>query len=176
MSDDGDDETTEHGVVFGDFIANGRDLEFDRQKTLEGRGGLIFRNDLAIVTAVVAIAAFAIGRFGPFRIETASFVVLGLSVCALVPSLIYSAVVQSGTSQYSLVSDETLNMMIGEKWGSSENHARFIVAARNVETLQTLRKANQSRAQNLKLALRLQIAFVFLLIAAVLTEVGLRIF
>lgn len=144
-------------------------------KTLEGRGELVFRTDLAIFAAVVAAAALVIGRSTPAQLHTATVWALLGSVLFLIPSLCYGALVQSGTSKYSLTKEQTLQTMVREKWDAPEREARFIIASRDVESIGTLRTANQRRAKRLQRAVFFQITFVLLVVVAVVVEAFARI-
>jgi hypothetical protein len=159
------------GQVFSEHIAGLRDLEFDRMKTLEGRGALILRTDLALLTAAAAIATFTIGRSMPLHVAPITAFVTLIAVGTFVLSVIFAARVQAGTSEYMLTSDSTLDLMVGEKWNVSDGEAGQIAAIRDVEFVKSVRPENQVRANQLKRALRSQIAFVLLLVLAGSVEV-----
>lgn len=161
--------------VFAHHISQLRDLQFDRMKTLQGRGALILKTDLAVLTAAGALAALTIGRSSSFRLapETATFVVLGL--LAFIFSLAYSALVQAGTSDYMLTDDKILDLMVGAKWQAAADEARFVVANRGVDTIKSLDRANALRAKRLQKALAFQLAYVLLLVLATVFEICARI-
>lgn len=152
---EGDDT---RGEVFADHVSQLRDLQFDRMKTLQGRGALVLQTDLALLTAIGALTALTIGRTSPFRLapETAAFLIL--SLLAFVGSVVYSAFVQAGTSDYMLTDSATLDLMVGEKWKASSEEARFVVTNRGIDTVKSLDLANSRRATRLQRALSFQLA------------------
>lgn len=162
--------------TFSDHILDLRGVEFDRMKTLEGRGALILRTNLAILGAAAAIATFTIGR-SPSGLHISAWTAAGafVALVAFVLSLVYAARVQGGTSDYKLTSDETLNLMVGDKWGVSANEAGNITSKRNVESIQSLRPANNDRAKRLQKALRYEIVFILLLVATGAAEIIARL-
>lgn len=162
------------GEVLGDHIALVRQLEFDRMKTLEGRGERVLRTDLAILAAVVAGLTLLLGRSVPQHLHTATFWTLVASAVLLTPSLCCAALVQGATSKYSLTDGPTLRRMVDEKWDVPEREARFVVANRDIESISTLRVANNRRARLLRFAVLFQVAFVVGLIAAVTVEIVSR--
>lgn len=169
-------DETRGSEVFSDHILDLRSVEFDRMKTLEGRGALILRTDLAIIGAAAALATFTIGRPPTsFHISVWTAIGASLALVAFVFSVVYAARVQGGTSDYKLTSDETLDKMVGEKWGVSANEAGKIISNRNVESIKSLRPENGERANRLKKALRFQIAFILLLVATATTEIVARL-
>jgi hypothetical protein len=169
-------DDSEGREVLADHILDLRGAEFERMKTLESRGALILRTDLAIIGAAAALATFTIGR-SPTGLHVALWTGIGagLALVAFVVSVVYAARVQGGTSDYKLTSDSTLDKMVGEKWGVSANEAAKITSKRNVESIQSLRPENDARANRLKWALRYQIAFILLLVAAATTEIAVRL-
>lgn len=169
-------DDTEGREVFADHILDLRGVEFERMKMLEGRGALILRTDLAIIGAAAALVTFTIGRSpAGLHISLWTGIGAGLAVITFVASVVYAACVQGGTSDYKLTSDGTLDKMVGEKWGVSANEAGKITSKRNVESIQSLRPENDDRAKRLKWALRYQIAFILLLVAAATAEIAVRL-
>jgi hypothetical protein len=168
-------DDTEGREVLADHILDLRGVEFERMKTLEGRGALILRTDLAIIGAAAALATFTIGR-SPTGLHMSLWTAIGagLALLAFVVSVVYAARVQGGTSDYKLTTDGTLNLMVGEKWGVSANEAANITSKRNVEVIQSLRPENDDRAKRLKWALRCQIAFILLLVVTSIAEIAVR--
>jgi hypothetical protein len=164
------------GEDFAEHILDLRGVEFDRMKTLEGRGALILRTDLAILGGAAALATFTLGRSAsPLHVSPATAVGAILSLIAFVVSILHAARVQGGTSDYMLTSDETLDKMVGEKWRAPAEEAGLITSKRNVESIQSLRPENEVRAKRLKKALRFQIAFILLLVVTGTIEIGARL-
>jgi hypothetical protein len=163
------------GEVFSEHISGLRDLEFDRMKTLEARGALILRTDLALLAAGAAIATFTIGRSSILHVSPFAAVVALAAVGSFVFSMTYASRVQAGTSEYMLTSDDTLDLMVGEKWRVPAAEAGQIAAIRDVEFIKSVRPENQARANRLKTALNFQIAFVLLLVLAGAVELADRL-
>ena len=169
------DEPRTTGEVFTKHITGLRDLEFERMKTLEGRGALILRTDLAFLTAVAAIATFTIGRASPFYVSPITAVLAVVGVAAFVVSIVFAARVQAGTGKYMLTDDKTLDLMVGEKWAVSASEAGKTAAKRDVEFIQSIRPQNEERAGRLKKALGFQIAFILFFVLAGGIEIGNRV-
>ncbi|WP_336671791.1 hypothetical protein [Tsukamurella sp. USMM236] len=157
------------GQVFADHIAELLTLELDRLQSLRQRGDSIVKTNLALTTALVAIATWAT-RGTPNNLWFGTWCVIAVAGIAMVASLRFSIVVQAQSSKYSLTGLATLDQMIGEKW-TTDHDPLLTVARRKKESIVALRAANEKRALQADRALRLEFAFVGLLLASVATEI-----
>lgn len=175
MTDDGSQQpssptTAPHrGQVFADHIAELLTLELDRLQSLRQRGDTIVKTDLALTTALVAIATWAT-RGTPNNLWIGTWCVIACAGITMVASLRFGIIVQAQSTKYSLTSLTTLDQMIGEKW-TTDHDPLLTVARRKKESIVALRAANETRARQADRALRLEFTFVGLLLAAVTIEV-----
>jgi len=137
-------------------------LEFDRKKALEARGGYIVSSSGALFTLIIGLAVVVAGS--GFTIHHPAAVGFAIaSTVTFVGAAIVGLAVQGMNSKYDLTSDETLTSMVTERWGESAEAALFVTARRNVETIGSLRKSNDSKAIIARWGLGLQIAAIALL-------------
>ncbi|MFL0179012.1 hypothetical protein [Mycobacterium sp. SMC-15] len=164
------------GQVFSDYISRLRELEFQRMQILETRGARISQTNLAILTAVLAIATLLAEKFKPSDATPGSLTLLAAGGFALIASLIYASLVHAGTSKVALTDNATLDRMAGEKFKCPTVEARFITANRDADTVKSLYAANEKRGAHLKAALTLQVLFVIFLVLAITLEAVARTF
>lgn len=174
MTDDGSQQpsssTAAHrGQVFADHIAELLTLELDRLQSLRQRGDTIVKTDLALTTALVAIATWAT-RGTPNSLWLGTWILIACAGITMVASLRFGIIVQAQSNKYSLTGLATLDQMTGEKW-TTDHDPLLTVARRKKESIVALRAANEQRALQADKALRLEFAAFGLLLAAVTVEV-----
>jgi hypothetical protein len=143
---------------------------------LEARGTRVSQANLAILTAVLAIATLLADKIKPSDATPGSLFLLVAGSSALIASLVYASLVHAGTSKVALTDNATLDRMTGEKFKCPAVEARFITANRDADTVKSLYTANEKRGSHLKLALALQVLFVIFIVLAGTLEAAARTF
>ncbi len=169
------DQTGNAAQVYSRHLEDLLNREYDRMATLIGRGEVIVRTVLSILTVLVAITALIIGASVGIRPHSATWIVLGFASFIGLVALFIASLVQSAPSQILSTDETTIEHMLGHRWiAPSGDDPRRIVAMRVAEAIKSLRKANETRANRATKALYTQFAFIVFVLGAVGMEVILQ--
>jgi Enoyl-(Acyl carrier protein) reductase len=144
--------------------------EFDRKKTLEGRGTTILTTSGSLLTLIFGLTVVVSGKDAKFENPWAVMFLMG-ALFAFVVSAVIAIYIAAWGSTYLLASDDMLaGLTTHQWWEMSEDEARRTWVARQVNTARSLRKSNHSKVEWIKRSLIAQVAAVALLSASVAIE------
>lgn len=156
---------SEQGQTFAAFIARELESERDRRKVLDARGVAVVTVSGSLATLLAAVGAFVSGQEGftlpptavvPLTVTLLAFAIAAL--CGLIATFLWA---------YKAATPRTLERMVTDKWPTTEVDARNVTARIDVQTIASLRKGTNIKAQLLVTALVFQVAGLAALAVAV---------
>ncbi|MQA84252.1 MAG: hypothetical protein GEV03_06420 [Streptosporangiales bacterium] len=144
--------------------------ERDRRSAYDARGQALVTTSAALVTLLAALATLvktgATPTFPPpvfIAVAVALALFVGAATCGILAGW---------NRHYAVTTVTTLNRMLAEHWTDDEVDARNNVATLHVSTLDTLRKANNFKANCVTLGLIIQVLALFSLAATVIMVIA----
>ncbi|MFD6392476.1 hypothetical protein [Nocardia sp. NPDC060259] len=147
---------SDQGKTYAAFIEGELKTERERRSAYDARGQVIVTSSGALVTLLGRLAALVksstVATF-PAPVVIAVGVALALFVGAAA-----CGIVAGWNKYYAAATASTLARMIGEHWTDDEVDARNNVAAVQVRTVDTLRRANAFKARWVGIGLIVQVS------------------
>jgi hypothetical protein len=164
------------GPVFTEFLAGELRNERDRRSALDQRGITIVTSSSTLVTLLSALAAFVALKEGNPTPGLGTVVAFSFALAAFVLAA-YFGLLTNRSRRYDVIAGEGLTLLReSEYWDRSADDARWIMFGRNVDTLTTLRSANDEKSRLVNYGLLAQlIALFFLALTIVLSMVDVLI-
>lgn len=159
------------GKVYEQLVATIVAAEFDRKKTLEGRGATILTASGTLLTLIFGVTVLVTGKDYVFG-SGLSALLLMASLAAFVVSATIAIFIAAYGTAYTLVGRETLERLTGDEFweNKTEDDARRMWVQRQVNTIKTLRTGNDRKATAVIWSLVAQVVAVSLLSASVAVE------
>lgn len=160
------------GKVYEQLVGAVTTAEFDRKKTLEGRGATIVTTSTSLLTLIFALTVIVTGKEHLFRNDWAVKLLMASLVVFVLSAVIAIFVATYGTA-YSLISIDTLEHLTDhENWQDrTEDDARRMWVSRQVNTIKTLRRGSDRKAKAVMWSLAAQVLAISLLSASVAIEI-----
>jgi hypothetical protein len=156
------------GELYTAFIEGELKNERERRSTLDARGASLVSSSTGLLGLVVALSTLAVGN--ELRVTGVSAYSLAFSVAAFVISGVFGIFTTFGR-WYKVARVSTLRSMITDPhWTDPEFAARLVCATTNVNTVASLRKSNNTKADLLTWGLSVQLLAVVSLAVAVGVE------
>jgi hypothetical protein len=147
----------EQGSTYATFISEQLEAEISRRSALDARGTGVVTVSGTLVTLTLAVGGFALSK--SHKISTVGKVgVIGALALFVLASI--AGIAASFLHEYQVADQSTLEAMLGSHWRDSEIDARNVCAHLDAQTVQSLRKGNNSKALQLTVALSLQVAAI----------------
>lgn len=158
----------EQGDAYSAFIEAELKNERDRRTSLDARGLAIVTTSSGIITLIFALSALVTGP--DFKISDAGRNWLISSLVGFILSGVVGIAANANMFGYRVASIDTLRKMLTEHWKDSEPSAKNVSSTLHVQTLQSLRRGNDTKVYILTLGLSLQAVAITLLAVAILIE------
>lgn len=171
-ADDADaDVVSAAGKIYEQMVGAVVAAEFDRKKTLEGRGATILTTSGSLLTLIFGLTVVVTGKDAKFGNPWAVLFLMA-SLLAFVVSAVIAIFIAINGSKYTLAGRPLLESLTeNEIWeDKSEDEARRIWVKRQVNTGLTLRKGNNRKAKAVTWSLAAQVLAVTLLSLSVVVE------
>jgi hypothetical protein len=149
----------DQGRTFAAFIERELEVERERRRSLDARGAAVVTTSGSLTTLLAAVGAFVGGRPG-FHLLPGSVGPLTLTLLAFASAAVCGIVV-TGLPWYEVAAPDQLRTMLAEKWRTDEVDARNYTAELDVDTIESLRKGNKTKAEWLVRALVAQVVGLF---------------
>ena len=164
------------GKIYQSMVSDHLAAEFDRRKTLEGRGATLLTASVSLVTLIFGLTVIVTGKDHVFANRYAVFTLLAALV-AFVISAVIAIVVQTRGFSYKVIDHESLKKLAGtnEAWAQTADHAVRADVSQHVRTICSLRDGNDAMATRVTWSLRFQLLAIALLSASVGLELYVRI-
>jgi hypothetical protein len=144
--------------------------EFDRKKTLEGRGTTILTTSGSLLTLIFGLTVVVSGKDARFEDPWAVTLLMG-SLFAFVVSAVIAIFVAVYGSKYKLADPDFLDSLTThEMWEENEDQARRIWVRRQINTAISLRKGNNRKVKLVTWSLAAQVLAITLLSLSVAVE------
>lgn len=159
------------GKVFEQLVTAVAAAEFERKKTLEGRGATIVTTSTSLLTLIFALTVIVTGKDHVFESHCAVILLLASLAAFVISAVIAIFIAASGTT-YSLTGRDTLERLTAnENWEDrTEDDARRMWVNRQVKTIGKLRTGNNRKAKAVTWSLAVQVLAIALLSASVAIE------
>ena len=163
------------GDVFDTMVGAVLGAEYERRKTLDGRGAILVATSASMLTLVLGLTVIVTGKELVLHSSTAvAFLILALVL--FVVAAMTATVVQTYGFRYSVPDRGLLRALTAdENWARTADDARRMWVSRQVDTIVTLRQGNDIRANLLSFGLMVQMVAVVMLGAAVVIELHARL-
>lgn len=146
---------TEQGKSYAAFIEGEVKAEQQRRASLDTRGLAVVTTSGSLTTLLAAVGAFVTSRDG-FVLPSGTIIPLTVTLMAFSLAAL-CGLLASHNRQYFVAGQETLALMVGERWPTSEVDARNVVADIHTGTVSSLREGNNGKAALLMAGLGLQL-------------------
>jgi hypothetical protein len=165
------DDVSAAGKVYEQMVGAVVAAEFDRKKTLEGRGTTILTTSGSLLTLIFGLTVVVSGKDTRFENQWAVMFLMA-SLLAFVVSAFIAIFIAINGSTYTLAGQPLLeSLTTNETWeDKSEDEARRIWVKRQVNTSLSLRKGNNRKAKAVTWSLGTQVLAVTLLSLSVVVE------
>lgn len=158
------------GQVYTAFIRGYLDREYDRREYFDRRIRDVHTTSAAVLALLGAGAAFALGK----DVKIGAWA--SLAFAGALAGLIAAATLAAWASQlgrYRVADAATLRRMLTGHWGDDAVDARNVCATAEIATIESLQAINETEANRLQWAIRVQIgAFALLAVGLVLAVVA----
>ncbi len=165
------------GKVWQSMVSDLLAAEFDRRKTLEGRGATLLTASVSLVTLIFGLTVIVTGKDHVFANRYAVFTLLAALV-AFVISAVIAIVVQTRGFDYDVVKRKSLKQLTDPNapfWAKSADDAVRADVSQHVKTICSLRDGNDTMATRVTWSLRFQLLAIVLLSVSVGLELHARI-
>ena len=167
-------EASAAGKIYEQVTAAVVASEFDRKKTLEGRGSTLVTASASLLTLTFGVIFVVTGKDYLFKSGWAVGLLLASLAAFLVSAVIAVFVAVEGT-EYAVIADETLDALTTEdKWNKTEDNARLMWVRRQVDTAKSLRESNNKNVTRVAWSLWIQVLAIALLAGSVVVELSDR--
>ena len=167
-------EASAAGKIYEQVTAAVVASEFDRKKTLEGRGSTLVTASASLLTLTFGVIFVVTGKDYLFKSGWAVGLLLASLAAFLVSAVIAVFVAVEGT-EYAVIADETLDALTtGDKWNKTEDNARLMWVRRQVDTAKSLRESNNKNVTRVAWSLWIQVLAIALLAGSVVVELSDR--
>jgi hypothetical protein len=166
------DPVSPAGKVWQSMVSDLLAAEFDRRKTLEGRGATLMTASVSLVTLIFALTVILTGKDHVFANRYAVYFLLAALV-SFVISAVIAIVVQTRGFNYDVIKRQTLKRLTDPNapfWDMSTADAVRADVSQHVKTICSLRDGNDSMATRLTWSLRAQLAAIILLSVSIALE------
>jgi hypothetical protein len=162
------------GKIYEQLAASVVATEFDRKKTLEGRGTAILTTSGSLLTLIFGLTVVVSGKGARFQNHWA-VVLLMASLVAFVVSAVVAIFIATYGSKYTLPAQSWLETLTeNEAWEDTTEHAeddaRRTWVKRQINTTVSLRKGNNRKAKAVTWSLAAQVLAITLLALSVAVE------
>ena len=157
----------EQGETYAKFVEAELKAEMERRASLDARGLAIVTSSSALITLMFSLSVLLTGKDHEVLGDGKGWVVASL-ICFIVAGLL--GILANRAREYEVTHESTLYEMLGAHWTDDEVDARNVCATRHVATIESLRRGNESKAEQITLALVFQVAAIALLVVALMGE------
>lgn len=164
------------GKVYDGMIENLLTAEFDRRKTLEGRGATLMAASGTMLTLIFGLTVIVTGKDPVFKSGCAVDLLLA-ALAAFVVSAVTAIFVQTYGFKYQTASRDFLREVVenNDNWARRADDAARMWAVRRVNTITSLREGNNAKACLVTASLWAQVVAIGLLSASVGVELSGRL-
>jgi hypothetical protein len=150
--------------------------EFDRRKTLEGRGATLLTASGTMLTLIFGLTVLVTGKDAVFADRCAVDLLIA-ALAAFVVSAVVAIFVQTYGFKYRTPSREFLREVVddNDNWGRRADDAARMWARRRVNTIASLREGNNTKAVLVAVSLWSQVIAIALLSGSVGLELHHRL-
>jgi hypothetical protein len=172
MTSETDADVSPAGKVYEQLVSAVTTAEFDRKKTLEGRGATIITTSTSLLALIFGLTVIVTGKEHLFHSHCAVKLLIA-SLAAFVLSAVIAIFIATYGTAYRLTGPETLEHLTDHKnWEDrTEDDARRMWVNRQVNTINTLRRGNDRKAKAVTWSLAVQVLAIALLSAAAAIEI-----
>jgi hypothetical protein len=159
------DTVSPAGKVWQSMVSDLLVAEFDRRKTLDGRGATLLTASVSLVTLIFGLTVIVTGKDPVFANHYAVLTLLAALV-AFVVSAVIAIVVQTRGFSYDVVKCKSLKQLTDPNapfWALSADDAVRHDVSQHVKTICSLRDSNNVKAKLVTASLVFQVLAVFLL-------------
>lgn len=158
----------EQGETYAKFIEAELKTEMERRASLDARGLGIVTSSTALITLMFSLSVLITGKDYTFGVLGQGGVVVSLLLFIVAGVL---GIAANQAREYEVTHEDTLYEMLGAHWTDDEVDARNTCAYRNVVSIQSLRRGNESKAEQITWALFFQVAAITALAISLAGEV-----
>jgi hypothetical protein len=163
-----DDDASPAGRVYQSTVSALLAAEFERRKTLDGRGSTLLTASSTLLTLIFGLTVLVTGKDAVFADKWAVGLLIG-ALLAFVSSAVFAIVTMTYGFKYKVPSCDSLKDLAGtnEAWAKTADHAVRADVSQLVTTICSLRPVNRTKADLVTASLVFQMLALAMLSASV---------